>query len=517
MNKFRIDENSDDLNLSEKEKDELRIKIVESKYHLNAQFFVEVLKASVELQGKLIINRYQTRSYNIEICQDVDYCGFNVKGFDLDLLDCFKGISVDDHNNYKDGIHTGDEAVPDSPILSLASAVTAIKAAVDQDFFFNNNNRQFTMTTRAVDRKGLQLSQYRLDGLDEINDDAAESGGVGIASAGVDKLPEMKEDKELESDTKTAAPVQEHKVSTKTLRVSTKGGAHGNFDSTKSIRFAAYHSASGGSLVPTPQKSLRALKSLSDNGDIMGDGDNMDNPNLMAIEMVIYPYGFKDRSRNLDLTINSMIIHFSDVLIENKEYDNQLINFDWKCHIKNPRKEVNGIKDTIEGFITTWGKNVQEKEQVIKLAKHYYHVTRSAKMCGKFAKHPKKFGVNDLEPLIDPLLIEATVKVYDEWLTVENFSNKELFETRGKTFCDWFASVFVSIIGKKPAEQIEYRMKGLEILKFHDRFVPIVKNNINDAKTNLENAIEAKMGQDDEKSQKLKMTFVDELKKYGYF
>ena len=50
--------NKNETELTESERDDFRMKLVNSTYHINAKFFVEILKASIELSGKLEVHHY---------------------------------------------------------------------------------------------------------------------------------------------------------------------------------------------------------------------------------------------------------------------------------------------------------------------------------------------------------------------------------------------------------------------------------------------------------------------------
>ena len=416
-NKENLNSNNiGDLKLSEKEKDDVRLKIINSNYHLNAQFFVEILEASIELSSKLNVIRYKTGTYHLEIIEDLIYCGFNLKGFDLDLLDCFKGVSVDENNSITQ---------PQGPQISKTVAVG----------IGNENENE-----KVVD------------------------------------MPNM----------------------VKTKMVNQEKGV---YNATQSIDIFSSNNNNNNTITTTNNNN---------------NNNNDNNSNIIPIEMIVYPYGFKERSRGLDLTINSMVIHFSDILIKNAKYDNKIINFDWKCHIQNSRKEMNGTKDAINGWITTWGDTVSEKELVIKSQKPWYHIMRISKMFGKFVDHPKKFRLQDLENVIDPMLLKATQNYYPRWLTVENFSDTNEFETRGKTFCKWFIGFFVRLMSQTALKQMDYRMKGLDIIKFHDKWVPIVNDDVNNAQTYFKQEIAQRFDENDEISMKRKNAFLQELKKYGY-
>ena len=164
----------------------------------------------------------------------------------------------------------------------------------------------------------------------------------------------------------------------------------------------------------------------------------------------------------------------------------------------------------------TWGSNVEDKQHVVHQQRNYGHVLRIAKMCGKLSAHPNVKQVNDLTEVMDNELVVAHNNEYATWLTKANFQDKNEFQDMGKTFCEYYVSKWVELMGKKPIKHIPYRIKGFELLKFNDKFSDIINNNYGDAKKEFEKAVEKYCCDKDDEKQTRKQVFLAELRKYGY-
>ena len=245
-----------------------------------------------------------------------------MKGFDLDLLDCFKGITVEDSRN-------------DSQLVKQK-----YNADVDHSLYFSNNKHEssFIVSTR------------RLPNLDELKcdiDDFDVTIHSDTEDLGTDYDEDDEDDEDGNDDGNGGDGAKDNVNSVSKTR------SHGHFESTKSMRYVASDICRIKS-----NDSVDTIGGINEDNEYDYFDDSKENVTLrkkktrrkMKIQMMIYPYGFKDRSRGIDLTINTMIIHLSDILFPNKDYNDKILNFDWKCAIRNPRKEINAIQDAIEGM-----------------------------------------------------------------------------------------------------------------------------------------------------------------------
>ena len=245
--------------------------------------------------------------------KDFEYCGFNVKGFDLDLLDCFKGIAVADR-------HGDSKSELDKQKISTV---------VDHSRYFNRNRdkSKFIMSTRTLPNLQQLKARNSQDFDSTIHSDT----------------------EDLSTDYDTDEDEDEDDDVNKAVDNAGKTRMHGDFDSTKSMRYVSQEFGTNANKMDTLHGVAEDMEE-----DDFKQSNTLRRKKMkrkMKIQMMIYPYGFKDRSRALDLTINTMIIHMSDILIKNKDYNDEYLNFDWKCAIKNPRPQINAIADTIDGKI----------------------------------------------------------------------------------------------------------------------------------------------------------------------
>lgn len=187
-----------------------------------------------------------------------------------------------------------------------------------------------------------------------------------------------------------------------------------------------------------------------------------------AIDLPIYPLVFIDMSKWCDLTVNSAIIHYSDVLknIDGEFTDENKIDYDWRPKAKNPSFEIDSIDDCKEYNVKVFGYELDDIKDVIRHCGTNIHIYRVAKMMMKLKGKDAK---------LDELLIEGTIAMYPEWISEEKLNENE-------EYCKKIAKGFVIEYLKKGL--LDTRFQAFETLKFNeivkDRMakIPKFKNHI---------------------------------------
>eukprot|EP01083_Nonionella_stella_P038099 103766_1 len=183
---------------------------------------------------------------------------------------------------------------------------------------------------------------------------------------------------------------------------------------------------------------------------------------VKPIDLPIYPSSYIDSMRCADLTMNTLIIHWSDVVKdENGKYTNKdHIDYDWRRKIQNPIDDIDGIKDALNYKLKTWGNDVTEIKYVLGQQKPKIHIWRVIKMYIKLGG----------ECAVDQKLIQSTIEMYPKW-----FAKKRLLED--DEHCKTVAHFFVHLYAKKGA--IDVRFQCFELLKFNE----LCRENMNTAPT----------------------------------
>eukprot|EP01084_Bolivina_argentea_P295697 509156_1 len=178
-----------------------------------------------------------------------------------------------------------------------------------------------------------------------------------------------------------------------------------------------------------------------------------------SIDLPVYPSSYQDAMRCADLTMNTLIISWSDVLKDrNGEYMNEYnIDYDWRPKIKNPIDDIDGVTDAMLYNVKTWGNNINDIKYVLRQQKPKIHIWRVVKMYVKL----------NGKCVVDKKLIRATIEMYPVWFTKERLSEDD-------EHCKKIAHFFVNLYSEKG--KINTRFECFEMLKFNLLFQQNVDN-----------------------------------------